>query len=335
MYSVDTCYWIGAQRLLNACTRLRSHRPGRVASRSSRRNPVAMAMRWKEFSVKKTTLIGLGLGQLLSLLNASTGFSSSVLSRKGIDAPTSQSFINYVLLALVYGGIMLYRRQALKAKWYYYVLLGLVDVEGNFLVVKAYQYTSITSIMLLDCWTIPCVLFLTWFFLKTYYRFKKFVGVGICIVGLVVVVFSDVHSADRTSGVDPIKGDLLVIAGATLYAVANVSEEFFVKSGDLVELMAFLGIFGAIISAFQIGILERHELESIHWSPEAVIPFVGFSLAMFLFYSGVPILLKRRKNARAPSWHSRHIRGRRRCCVVVRVVVGQITWNYCSFTFAV
>ncbi|KAK6122887.1 hypothetical protein DH2020_043353 [Rehmannia glutinosa] len=245
----------------------------------------------KDFCAK-STLLGLGLGQLLSLLITSTGFSSSELAKKGINAPTSQSFLNYVLLALVYGGIMLKRRQALKAKWYYYVLLGLVDVEANFLVVKAYQYTSITSVMLLDCWTIPCVLFLTWFFLKTKYRLKNLVGVIICVAGLVLVVFSDVHSADRSSGSNPIKGDLLVIAGATLYGVTNVSEEFFVKSADRVELMAFLGMFGAIISACQISILERNELKSIHWSAGATFPFVGFSLAMFLFYSGVPVLLK-------------------------------------------
>ncbi|CAA0839384.1 Eukaryotic protein of unknown function (DUF914 [Striga hermonthica] len=187
---------------------------------------------------------------------------------------------------------MLYRWKPLKAKWYYYILLGLVDVEANFLVVKAYQYTSITSVMLLDCWTIPCVLFLTWFFLKTKYRFMKLIGVAICVAGLVTVVFSDVHSADRLSGSNPIKGDLLVIAGATLYGVSNVSEEYFVKSADRVELMAFLGVFGGIISACQIVILERVELKSIHWTAGAALPFVGFSLAMFLFYSGVPILLK-------------------------------------------
>ncbi|GFQ06443.1 solute carrier family 35 member f1 [Phtheirospermum japonicum] len=205
---------------------------------------------WKGFWTKNT-LLGLGLGQFLSLLVTSTGFSSSELSKKGINAPTSQSFLNYVFLALVYGSIMLYRWKPLKAKWYYYILLGLVDVEANFLVVKAYQYTSITSVMLLDCWTIPCVLFLTWFFLKTKYRFNKLIGVVICIAGLVIVVFSDVHSADRSSGSNPIKGDLLVIAGATLYGVSNVSEEYFVNSADRVELMALLGLFGAIISACQ------------------------------------------------------------------------------------
>ncbi|KAI4334763.1 hypothetical protein L6164_013475 [Bauhinia variegata] len=274
----------------------------------------------------KKTLIGLGLGQFLSLLITSTGFTSSELAKHGINAPTSQSFLNYLLLAIVYGSILANRGQALKAKWYYYILLGLVDVEANFLVVKAYQYTSITSVMLLDCWSIPSVMLLTWLFLKTKYKFKKITGVLVCVAGLVVVVFSDVHHADRASGSNPRKGDILVIAGATLYAISNVSEEFLVKNADRVELMAMLGLFGGIISAIQITILERNELKSIHWtagaghtqfsafrlpldclsllslSPSigivgsgsilAAFPFVGFALAMFLFYSFVPVLLK-------------------------------------------
>lgn len=51
--------------------------------------------------------------------------------------------------------------------------------------------------MLLDCWTIPSVIFLTWMFLKTQYRSKKLFGVAVCVAGLVMVVFSDVHSSDR------------------------------------------------------------------------------------------------------------------------------------------
>nr|XP_016450552.1 PREDICTED: solute carrier family 35 member F1-like isoform X2 [Nicotiana tabacum] len=228
----------------------------------------------------KKTLLSLLLGQFLSLLITATGFSSSELARKGINAPTSQSFLNYVLLALVYGGFMIYRRKPLKAKWYYYVLLGIVDVEANFLVVKAYQYTSLTSVMLLDCWTIPCVLLFTWFFLKTKYIPRKLVAVAICIAGLVLVIFSDVHAADRSSGSNPLKGDILVIAGATLYAVTNVSEEFFVKSADRVELMAFLGLFGAIVSACQISILERNELKSIRWSAGAMSGATMLNLAL-------------------------------------------------------
>ncbi|XP_076886984.1 uncharacterized protein LOC143537001 [Bidens hawaiensis] len=243
--------------------------------------------------LRNKIVVGLVLGQILSLLITSTGFSSSELARRGINAPTSQSLANYVMLAIVYGGILIYRGSGLKARWYYYLLLGLVDVEANYLVVKAYQYTSITSIMLLDCWSIPSVILLTWLFLKTKYRYKKIAGVAICIAGLVLVIFSDVHADDRTqSGSNPIKGDFLVVAGATLYAVSNVSEEFFVKTADRIELMAMLGLFGAIFSGIQISILEREELKSIHWSAGSLLPYMGFAAAMFLFYSGVPVLLK-------------------------------------------
>ncbi|KAJ8755310.1 hypothetical protein K2173_019108 [Erythroxylum novogranatense] len=245
----------------------------------------------KEFWSQKT-LVGLGLGQFLSLLITSTGFSSSELARRGVNAPTSQSFLNYVFLAIVYGSIMLYRKKPLKAKWYYYILLGLVDVEANFLVVKAYQYTSLTSVMLLDCWTIPSVMLLTWLVLKTKYKLRKITGVIVCVAGLVMVVFSDVHAGDRAGGSNPRLGDSLVVAGATLYAVCNVSEEYLVKNADRIELMAFLGLFGGIISAIQISILERSELRSINWTAGAALPFFGFAVAMFMFYSLVPILLQ-------------------------------------------
>ncbi|CAA7016691.1 unnamed protein product [Microthlaspi erraticum] len=250
-----------------------------------------MGFNFKEIKTKKT-LIGLGLGQIISLLCTCNAFTSSELARKGINAPTTQSFLSYTLLAIVYGGIMLYQRPTIKAKWYHYFLLALVDVEGNFLVVKAYQYTSITSVMLLDCWAIPCVLLLTWAFLHTKYRLMKIGGVVICIVGVVMVVFSDVHAGDRAGGSNPVKGDFLVIAGATLYAVSNTTEEFLVKNANTVELMTFLGFFGSIVSAVQIGILERDELKAIQWSPDVVYPFLRVTVTMFLFYSLLPVLLK-------------------------------------------
>ncbi|KAL8255502.1 hypothetical protein R6Q59_030569 [Mikania micrantha] len=109
---------------------------------------------FKCFFTKKT-LIGLFLGQILSLFITLTGFSSSELARRGINAPTSLSLANYMLLAIFYGGILIRGRNGMKVKWYFYLLLGISDVEANYLVVKAYQYTSLTSVMLLDCWSYP------------------------------------------------------------------------------------------------------------------------------------------------------------------------------------
>ncbi|CAH8350045.1 unnamed protein product [Eruca vesicaria subsp. sativa] len=252
---------------------------------------MVMGFKFEEIKSKKT-FIGLGLGQILSLLCTSNAFTSSELARKGINVPTTQSFLSYMLLAIVYGGIMLYRRPTIKGKWYHYCLLALADVEGNFLVVKANQYTSITSVMLLDCWAIPCVLVLTWVFLKTKYRLMKISGVVICILGVVIVVFSDVHAGSQAGGSNPVKGDFLVVAGATLYAVSNTTEEFLVKNANTVELMTFMGLFGAIISAIQIAIFERGDLKAINWSAEAAFPFLRFAVTMFLFYSLLPVLLK-------------------------------------------
>lgn len=56
---------------------------------------------------------------------------------------------------------------------------------------KAYQYSSITSVTLLDCWTIPWVIILTWIFLGTRYSIWQFFGAALCILGLVLVLLSD------------------------------------------------------------------------------------------------------------------------------------------------
>ncbi|XP_072972008.1 uncharacterized protein [Typha angustifolia] len=251
-----------------------------------------MRRRFDAITAKKM-VIGLVLGQLASLLITSTSFSSSELARQDFNAPTSQSLINYVLLAVVYGAVMINRSRWLKSSWYYYLVLGIVDVEANYLVVKAYQYASLTSIMLLDCWVIPCVIVLTWLFLKRKYTLMELIGAAICVGAAVLVVFSDAYASDREAGgPDPVKGDMFVLAGSTLYAVSNVGEEYLVKKGDRIEVMAMLGSFGAVISALQISILERNELRTTKWTAGAVLPFLGFALAMFIFYSTVPTILK-------------------------------------------
>ncbi|KAE8782199.1 hypothetical protein D1007_44420 [Hordeum vulgare] len=72
-----------------------------------------------------------------------------------------------------------------------------VDVQGNYFVVKAYQYSSITSVTLLDCWTVLWVMILTWYELGTRYSFSQFLGAGTCVAGLGHVLLSDAKSPDK------------------------------------------------------------------------------------------------------------------------------------------
>jgi hypothetical protein len=67
---------------------------------------------------------------------APQGISSATLASNGVAVPTSQSVLNYALLALTFGGARLARGGALARPWWCYALLALVDVEANFLVVK-------------------------------------------------------------------------------------------------------------------------------------------------------------------------------------------------------
>uniref|UniRef100_A0A7N0V2R7 Solute carrier family 35 member F2 n=1 Tax=Kalanchoe fedtschenkoi TaxID=63787 RepID=A0A7N0V2R7_KALFE len=239
----------------------------------------------------RNLLLVLFLGQVVSLFLALCSLTSSLIADLGVDAPLSQALWNYVALAVVFGGVMLYRRQRLLVPWYWYFLLGLVDVQGNYLVNKAYQYSSITSVTLLDCWTIAWVIGLTWMFLGTRYSLWQLFGAAICVSGLCLVLLSDAGVAGG-GGSKPLLGDILVILGTLFFAVSNVSEEFCVKKKDLVEYLAMLGLFGSLVSICEICIFEIKSLESISWSAELIITECGFTLSTFLFYSITPFVMR-------------------------------------------
>ncbi|KAF5940594.1 hypothetical protein HYC85_021761 [Camellia sinensis] len=95
---------------------------------------------------------------------------------------------------------------------------------GNRLLVnKAYEYSSITSVTLLDCWTIPWVIVLTWFIMATRYSLWQLFGAAICVTGLCLVLLSDA-GVGGGGGSKPLLGDLLVIAATLFYAMSNVGE---------------------------------------------------------------------------------------------------------------
>uniref|UniRef100_A0A2P2KI91 Solute carrier family 35 member F1-like n=1 Tax=Rhizophora mucronata TaxID=61149 RepID=A0A2P2KI91_RHIMU len=208
----------------------------------------------------------------------------------GVDAPLTQSSFNYCALALVYGSILLYRRQKLQIPWYWYVLLGFVDVQGNFLVNKAYQFSSITSVTLLDCFTIAWVIVFTWFFLGTSYSIWQLFGAVICVLGLGLVLLSDA-GVGGGGGSKPLLGDVLVIGGTLFFAFSNVGEEFCVKKKDRVEVVTMIGIWGLLSSVVELSIFELKDLESVHWSADIILAIAGYTVAMFMFYSVTPFVL--------------------------------------------
>ncbi|KAJ1488341.1 hypothetical protein T484DRAFT_2113816 [Baffinella frigidus] len=102
----------------------------------------------------------LALGQTVSLLLVGTNCSAAVLADRGFDAPTLLAFLNYLLLAIVYTSWVACHppppplpEEGLEEREHgartllpcgpriSFLLFALVDVQANFLIVKAYQYT--------------------------------------------------------------------------------------------------------------------------------------------------------------------------------------------------
>lgn len=288
--------------------------------------------------LKHEVSYALVFGQIISALIAGTGVFSTYLAKAGVNIPTSQSFFNYAALAVLYGAAFLRqggkwdfsRLRRLSSPWWVYALLAVADVEANFFVVKAYQYTSITSVMLIDCWTIPCVMGLSYCFLKQRFTRRQMASVGLCLVGLGVLVLSDaLHEDSGSSGGSggsnstalltsarqalttalsssdsgassgpprPVLGDLLCLLGATLYAVSNVGQEAMVKhiGKDRVEYLAMLGCFGTLVCGVQALALEHEQLSAL--SAQAASSgwyMAGFVGCLFAMYSLTAAFLQR------------------------------------------
>ena len=112
--------------------------------------------------------------------------------------------------------------------WKYFILAA-CDVEGNFLVVKAYNYTTLLSCMLLDAWAIPVCLFFCWLYMRPKYRLTQLIGILVCVGGLGMLVASDEITDKDWPAASRAKGDVFMLVGATLYGFTNATEEFFVR----------------------------------------------------------------------------------------------------------
>jgi solute carrier family 35 protein F1/2 len=174
-----------------------------------------------------------------------------------------------------------------------YVCIALIDLEANVLIITAYQYTTVTSIMLLDCFSIPCVMLLSRLFLGARYQSTHLVGTAFCLLGMAFIVLSDNLSADEESaGSNPLYGDMLCLVGTSMYGASNVIQEKLVKHRDREEYLGLLGTFGAIIGSIQIGVTEAGTLNRAHWDVKNVAFVAGFLACINIMYTRASEYLK-------------------------------------------
>ena len=168
-------------------------------------------------------LSSLLLWQLNSLLVASTGYFSQRLATHGVDAPTAQSAIVYAILAV--HGLFLCRRKAEarhSVRWWHWLAIAAADVEANYLLVLAYQFTDITSVCILDAFTVPVVMVLSACAFSQRFSTAQVSAASMCVLGIVALVTADILAQHNEPGAKPRPhawlGDLLVLLGAALCA---------------------------------------------------------------------------------------------------------------------
>jgi len=245
--------------------------------------------------LSKDQLISIALGQFVSIIQTGTGICSTFLSKKyQVSVPTTQSFMVYLFMGIIGCSILVKQKKffsTLKEKWIRYLLLAVCDVEANFFIVTAYNYTTIISVMLLDCLSIPCTMILTYFILKTKYNVRHFIGAFISVFGLVVLIFSDFESSDNQNG-KYLFGDALALLAATLYSISNVGQEYTIKMFSMFEFIGMIGFFGTIISLIQMVILEGKTLVNLTWTFDIVFFIALFVLLLLGIYFTVPWIMK-------------------------------------------
>jgi solute carrier family 35 protein F1/2 len=152
--------------------------------------------------------------------------------------------------------------------------------------VLAYRYTTITSITLFDALAIPSAMSLSYLFLGRRYTPIHFLGILVCMSGIVYNVLADYESKSSSDGYPhKVLGDILAIAGGIVYGANDVLAETAVRRfGGPTEFLAMIGFFGLLISVIQAAVLERADIAEF-FSPSDGACSVGTGLGLLIAYA--------------------------------------------------
>jgi solute carrier family 35, member F1/2 len=133
----------------------------------------------------------------------------------------------------------------LRAPWWYYLCLSVMDVGPNYLALLAMNRTSLTSATLLGSLTIPSTMFFCRLLLRKEYRPFHFVGVVLCMMGGTITVLTDKNAnSEDAAHPDSFYGDILCILAALGYGIGDAAAELSSKHIDRVEYVGMIGLFG-------------------------------------------------------------------------------------------
>ena len=79
----------------------------------------------------------------------------------------------------------------------WFLLCSLFDCHAGLLIISAYEFTTITSAMLLEDFTIPTAVVLALVFLKVRYRKLHYIAVALCLSGTATSICNDIFIKNK------------------------------------------------------------------------------------------------------------------------------------------
>ena len=241
-------------------------------------------------------LKGLGIGQLVCIVNATTYAMTNYL---GQSSSTGTAVIQTVsiywgLLIIVLAVIIKYGFDELvnflkSMKWYYCIGITVCDILATLCVIIGIQMTNILSSQLISVCGIPFVLILSFFILKRRFHWIQLISSIIAIVGFVLVALSD-GSDGETGWI----GDIFCLASAFLFSVANTLQEKTVNVSskfNSLNYVVILGTCGPLLSLPALFLLFLWPINIEMGSAEIIILCIYPLLQLFIYSSIAYVIL--------------------------------------------
>ena len=177
----------------------------------------------------------------------------------------------------------------------------MVDAHATILIVYAYTETTITSVMVIEDFSIPSAVVLSLLVLKVTYHRLHYIAIAICLLGISLGFVNDflfvVGDESSDPGKRPLLGDLMSLCGAFLYALENVLQEMLIKKKeDVFNFLGFIGIFGVLITfaeALIAGELKQFDNVQPEDRGKIAANFIGMAAVNFFTYTVIPFFVTR------------------------------------------
>lgn len=103
-------------------------------------------------------------------------------------------------------------------------------MHAALLIVFAYSFTTLTSVMIIEDFAIPSAVFLSIVFLKIRYRNLHYIAIAITVLGIIIGFINDFvylkedggSSTSDSTFAQAMIGDVMALSGAFMFALENI-----------------------------------------------------------------------------------------------------------------